>query len=161
VPPLPETVNNERVRTVRERIEDHRKSPTCAGCHKIMDPIGLALENFDATGRWRVNDGGTAVDPRGEMYDGRALDGPVSLRQALVGYVDAFRSGFAESLLSYALGRMLDTSDMPTARAVARQGTRDQDRFSAYVMAVVTSGPFQMRTLAPETDTLQPVRGDR
>ncbi len=153
VPPLAETVNNERVRTVRERIEDHRKSPTCAGCHKIMDPIGLALENFDATGRWRANDGGMPVDPRGEMYDGRALDGPVSLRQALLGHVDAFRAGFSESLLSYALGRMLDTTDMPTARAVARQGTRDKDRFSAYVMAVVTSGPFQMRTLAPETET--------
>ena len=136
VPPLAETVNNERVRTVRERIEDHRKSPTCAGCHKIMDPIGLALENFDATGRWRANDGGMAVNPRGEMYDGRALDGPVSLRQALLGHGDAFRAGFSESLLSYALGRILDTSDMPTARAVARQGARDQDRFSAYVMAV-------------------------
>ena len=153
VPPLAETVNNERVRTVRERIEDHRKSPTCAGCHKIMDPIGLALENFDATGRWRANDGGLPVDPRAELYDGRALDGPVSLRQALLGHVDAFRAGFSESLLSYALGRMLDTTDMPTARAIARQGTRDKDRFSAYVMAVVTSGPFQMRTLAPETET--------
>ncbi len=153
VPPLAEAVNNARVRTVRERVEDHRKSPTCAGCHKIMDPIGLALENFDATGRWRANDGGMAVDPRGEMYDGRALDGPASLREALVGHADAFRAGFAESLLSYALGRMLDTSDMAAARAVVRQGTRDKDRFSAYVMAVVTSGPFQMRTLAPETET--------
>jgi mono/diheme cytochrome c family protein len=153
VPPLAETVNNQRVRTVRERIEDHRKNPTCAGCHKIMDPIGLALENFDAIGRWRANDGGMAVDPRGEMYDGRALDGPVSLRAALLGHTDAFRAGFSESLLSYALGRILDTTDMPTARAVARQGARDKDRFSAYVMAIVTSGPFQMRTLAPDTET--------
>ena len=153
VPPLAETVNNQRVRTVRERIEDHRKSPTCAGCHKIMDPIGLALENFDATGRWRANDGGMPVDPRGEMYDGRALDGPISLRAALLSHADASRAGFSESLLSYALGRILDTADMPTARAVARQGAREKDRFSAFVMAVVTSGPFQMRTLAPETET--------
>jgi cytochrome c551/c552 len=161
VPPLAEAVNNERVRTVRERMEEHRRNPTCAGCHKIMDPIGLALENFDAIGRWRLNDGGTAVDPRGELFDGRALDGPVSLRQALLTHADAFRSGFVEHLLAYALGRVLGASDMPTVRAVTRQGTRERDRFSAYVMAVVTSGPFQMRTLAPETETVQPARGDR
>ena len=154
VPPLAETVNNEAVLPVRERMEQHRKNATCAGCHKIMDPIGLALENFDATGRWRKNDGLVPVDPRGEMYDGRPLDGPVSLRAALVGHADAFRSGFAESLLSYALGRVLDNTDMPTARAIARQATREKDRFSSFVMAVVTSAPFHMRTLAPDTDTL-------
>jgi Protein of unknown function (DUF1592)/Protein of unknown function (DUF1588)/Protein of unknown function (DUF1587)/Protein of unknown function (DUF1585)/Protein of unknown function (DUF1595) len=156
VPPLGEQVNNEAVLTVRERLEAHRKNPTCAGCHKIMDPIGLALENFDATGKWRTKDGGHPVDPRGEMYDGTSLDGPASLRQALVGHAAAFRSGFAESLLAYGLGRVLDTSDMPTARAIARQAARAQDRVSAYVMAVVTSGPFQMRTLAPATDTTAP-----
>jgi len=154
VPPLAETVNNEAVLPVRERMEQHRKNATCAGCHKIMDPIGLALENFDATGRWRKNDGHVPVDPRGEMYDGRPLDGPVSLRAAIVGHADAFRSGFSESLLSYALGRVLDHTDMPTARAITRQATRERDRFSAFVMAVVTSGPFQMRTLAPDTDTI-------
>ena len=154
VPPLAETVNNEAVLPVRERMEQHRKNATCAGCHKIMDPIGLALENFDATGRWRKNDGHVPVDPRGEMYDGRPLDGPVSLRAAIVGHADAFRSGFSESLLSYALGRVLDHTDMPTARAITRQAARERDRFSAFVMAVVTSGPFQMRTLAPDTDTL-------
>ena len=154
VPPLAETVNNEAVLPVRERMEQHRKNATCAGCHKIMDPIGLALENFDATGRWRKNDGHVPVDPRGEMYDGRPLDGPVSLRAAIVGHADAFRSGFSESLLSYALGRVLDHTDMPTARAITRQAARERDRFSAFVMAVVTSGPFQMRTLAPDTDTI-------
>ncbi len=153
VPPLAEQVNNEAVLTVRERIEAHRKNPTCAGCHRIMDPIGLALENFDATGRWRTRDGLTAVDPRGDMYDGTPLDGPVSLRQALVRHADAFRSGFAESLLAYGLGRVVDYTDMPTARAIVRQAARGQDRFSAYVMAVVTSGPFQMRTLAPATES--------
>ena len=154
VPPLAETVNNEAVLPVRERMEQHRKNATCAGCHKIMDPIGLALENFDATGRWRKNDGHVPVDPRGEMYDGRPLDGPVSLRAAIVGHADAFRSGFSESLLSYALGRVLDHTYMPTARAITRQAARERDRFSAFVMAVVTSGPFQMRTLAPDTDTI-------
>lgn len=153
VPPLAETVNNEAVRTVRERMEAHRANATCAACHKIMDPIGLALENFDATGKWRTRDGLHAVDPRGDMYDGRTLDGPVALRAALVSHADAFRAGFSESLLSYALGRVLDVTDMPTARAIARQGARDADRFSSYVMALVTSGPFQRRTLAPTTDT--------
>lgn len=153
VPPLAESVNNEAVLTVRERIEAHRRNATCAGCHRIMDPIGLALENFDAIGRWRTKDGLNAVDPRGDMYDGRPLDGPVSLRAALVDHADAFRSGFAEQFLAYALGRVLDTTDLPAARAIARQAGRDRDRFSAYVMAVVTSGPFQMRTLeaAPTT----------
>ena len=154
VPPLAETVNNEVVLPVRERMEAHRKNPTCAGCHRIMDPIGLTLENFDAIGRWRLNDGLVPVNAHAELYDGRPLDGPVSLRQALVSQADAFRAGFSESLLSYALGRVLDHTDLPTARAVARQGARDQNRLSAFVMAVVTSGPFQMRTLAPATDTI-------
>jgi cytochrome c551/c552 len=152
VPPLKEAVNNEAVVTVRERMEEHRKNPTCAGCHKIMDPIGLTLENFDATGRWRVNDGVTRVDPAAELYDGQNLDGPASLRQALVTHADAFRVGFSENLLSYAVGRVLDYRDMPTARAIAREGARANDRFSAFILAVVKSGPFQMRTLPSETD---------
>jgi hypothetical protein len=156
VPPLAEQVNNEATLTVRERMEAHRKNATCAACHKIMDPIGLALENFDATGKWRSKDGLYTVDPRGDMYDGRTLDGPVSLRDALVGHADAFRSGFSEHLLAYALGRVLDSTDMPTARAVMRHGGRERDKFSAYVMAVVTSGPFQMRTLASTTETVAP-----
>jgi mono/diheme cytochrome c family protein len=155
VPPLSEQVNNA---VVLERLETHRRNPTCSGCHKIMDPIGLALENFDATGKWRTKDGLQAVDPRGEMYDGRALDGPVSLRQALLGHADAFRAGFSENLLAYALGRVTDFTDMPAARAIARQGTRDRDRLSAYVLAVVNSGPFQMRTLAAPTETLAPAQ---
>jgi Protein of unknown function (DUF1588)/Protein of unknown function (DUF1592)/Protein of unknown function (DUF1585) len=153
VPPFPETVNNEAVLTVRERMEAHRSNPTCSGCHKIMDPIGLTLENFDAIGRWRVNDGPTRVDPKGELYDGRALEGPISLREALLSHADAFRGGFAENLLSYALGRMLDERDMPTARAIARQAEKENDRLSAYVRAVVGSAAFQTRTLADDTDT--------
>lgn len=161
VPPLAEQVNNAAVLTVRERMEAHRKNATCAACHKIMDPIGLALENFDATGKWRTKDGVAPVDPRGDMYDGHPLDGPVSLRAAIVSHADAFRSGFSEHLLAYALGRVLDYTDMPSARAITRQGVRDQDRFSAYVMAIVTSGPFQMRTVASGTDTLAPVQPAR
>lgn len=153
VPPFMETVNNEPVRTVRERLEQHRKNPTCAGCHKIMDPIGLTLENFDAIGRWRNNDGGYRIDPSSELYDGRKLDGPVSVQRALVTYMDAFRHGFAEQLFTYALGRLLDERDLPAARAIARAAARQNDRFSAFVMGIVTSAPFQMRTLAPQAET--------
>lgn len=152
VPALKESVNNEKVLPVRERMEEHRRNPQCAGCHRIMDPIGLTLENFDATGRWRVNDGPVRVDPIAELYDGRKLDGPVSLRQALVSHSDAFVGGVSENLLSYALGRVLDDDDLPTARAIARQAALENNRFSAFVMGVVKSAPFQMRTLAPDTE---------
>lgn len=153
VPPFKESVNNETVLTVRARMEEHRKNPTCAGCHKIMDPIGLTLENFDATGRWRANDGPARVDPTADLYDGQKLDGPVSLRTALVSHQDAFLGGFSESLLSYALGRVLDDRDLPTARAVVRQAAQGDDHFSAFVMAIVKSQAFQMRTLPSETET--------
>jgi mono/diheme cytochrome c family protein len=153
VPPLKETVNNEKVLTVRERMEEHRKNPQCAGCHKIMDPIGLTLENFDAIGRWRVNDGVSPVETTAQLYDGRTLDGPSSLREALMAHSDAFVGGLSESLLSFALGRVLDHTDMPTARAITRQAAKSQYRLSAFVMAVVNSAPFQMRTLASETET--------
>jgi hypothetical protein len=152
VPALKEAVNNEAVMTVRGRMEEHRKNPVCASCHKMMDPIGLTLENFDATGRWRVKDGSTTIDPAGELYDGQKLDGPASLRQALLKHTDAFRAGFSENLLSYALGRVLDYRDMPTARVIAREGARANDRFSAFVLAVVKSPTFQMRTLPSQTE---------
>jgi cytochrome c551/c552 len=152
VPALKEAVNNEAVMTVRGRMEEHRKNPACAGCHKMMDPIGLTLENFDATGRWRVNDGGATIDATGQLYDGQKLDGPASLRQALLKHTDAFRAGFSENLLSYALGRVLDYRDMPTARAIAREGARANDRLSAFLLAVVKSPAFQMRTLPSQTD---------
>ncbi|MFN8061459.1 MAG: DUF1592 domain-containing protein [Vicinamibacterales bacterium] len=161
VPPLPETVNNEAVLSVRARMEAHRQNPTCAACHKIMDPIGMALENFDATGRWRVKDGGFAIDPSGRLFDGTPLDGPASVRAALLQHSDAFVAGFAERLLSYALGRVLDAQDMPTVRGVVREAARGNHRFSAFVTAIVTSAPFEMRTLATETDTMVHDKGVR
>jgi hypothetical protein len=152
VPALKEAVNNEAVMTVRDRMEEHRKNPACAGCHKMMDPIGLTLENFDATGRWRVNDGLTRINPAAELYDGQKLDGPASLRQALLKHTDAFRAGFSENLLSYALGRVVDYRDMPTARVIAREGARANNRLSAFILAVVNSAAFHMRTLPSQTD---------
>jgi hypothetical protein len=148
VPPLKETVNNEKVLSVRERMEDHRKSPACSGCHKIMDPVGLTLENFDAVGRWRVNDGPVRVDPSSELYDGTKLDGPSSLRKAVLNRSSAFVRSFTEGLLAYGVGRVLDYEDMPTVRAIAKQAGRNENHFSAFVLGVVKSAPFQMRTLS-------------
>jgi hypothetical protein len=131
--------------SVRERTEQHRKDPNCAGCHKMMDPIGFALENFDAVGVWRTNDSGFKVDPTGQMYDGAKLNGPASLRQALMGHSDAFLGTFAESLLAYGLGRVIDYRDMPFVRAIEREAAKNDNRFSTFVLGVVKSMPFQMR----------------
>jgi len=152
VPPLKENVNNEKVLSVRERMEEHRKSPACAGCHKMMDPIGLSLENFDATGKWRVNDGPQAVDPVAEMYDGSKLNGPGSLREAVLKHSDALVTNFTDNLMAYALGRILDYRDMPAVRSVRNQAAKSDYHFSAFVMGIVKSAPFQMRTLNPATE---------
>ncbi len=147
VPPFPETVNNEKVLTVRERMEAHRQSPACSACHQIMDPIGLALENFDATGRWRNVDGGFEIDATGSMYDGIELDGPVSVREAILDHSASFIGSFTEKLLAYALGRVLDYRDMPTVRSISQTAAENDNRLSYFIMGVVNSAPFQMRTV--------------
>jgi hypothetical protein len=152
VPPLKESVNNEKVLSVRERMEEHRKVQPCNGCHKMMDPIGLTLENFDAIGKWRANDGGQPVDTVAEMYDGSKLDGPVSLHKAVLSHSDAFITNFTSNLLAYAVGRILDYHDMPTVRSITHQATKSDDHFSAFVMGIVKSAPFQMRTLNPASE---------
>jgi hypothetical protein len=152
VPALPE---NSELRTghaanpmsVRERLEQHRKDPACAGCHAIMDPIGFALENYDAVGVWRINDSGARIDPSGVMFDGAKLDGPTGLRQAILNHSDAFLGAFTENLLAYGLGRVIDHRDMPFVRAIAREAARENNRFSKFVMGVVKSPPFQMRAV--------------
>ncbi len=150
VPALPE---NAELRTghvakplsVRQRLEEHRKNPNCAGCHKMMDPIGFSLENFDVLGVWRTNDSGFRIDPSGKMFDGAKLDGPASLRQAILGHSDLFLQTFTENLLAYGIGRVLEPSDMPVVRSVAREAARNNNRFSTLVLAIVKSTPFQMR----------------
>ena len=132
--------------SLRERLEQHRKDPVCASCHKIMDPIGLALENFDLTGQWRTADGGKPIDSTGALVDGTALQGPASLRAALLSRSDAFVTTFTEKLLTYALGRGLDAQDMPTVRSIVREAAKDRYRLSALILAVTRSVPFQMRT---------------
>ena len=151
VPPLEESVNNEKVLSVRQRMEQHRESPACSACHRIMDPIGLALENFDPVGVWRKNDGGFRIDPTGEMFDGTRLDGPISVREAVLERSEAFLGSFTENLLAYAVGRVLDYRDMPMVRSIARAAARDNNRVSTFIMEIVKSAPFQMRRAADQT----------
>jgi len=145
VPALKETADTGKPVPVRERLEEHRKNPACAGCHQLMDPIGFALENFDAVGAWRTNDSGFRVDAAGKMFDGAKLDGPVSLRQAILNRSDAFIGTFAENLLSYGLGRVIDYRDIPFVRGIEREAARNSNRFSSFVLGVVKSPSFQMR----------------
>jgi hypothetical protein len=132
--------------SVRARMELHRASPACAGCHKIMDPLGLALENFDAVGAWRSEDGGSAIDASGQLADGTRVDGVAALRDALVQRPGVLVGTMTEKLLTYALGRGLEHQDMPAVRAIVRGAARDRYRFSALVRGISTSVPFQMRT---------------
>ncbi|HWC95472.1 MAG TPA: DUF1592 domain-containing protein [Candidatus Sulfopaludibacter sp.] len=150
VPALPEnadarTANVTKQQSVRERMQEHRANPACASCHKLMDPIGFALENFDAVGVWRSKDSGMPIDTTGQMFDGAKLDGPVSVRQALVKHSDAFIGAFTENLLAYGMGRVLEYSDMPAVRAIDRAAALSGDRFSSFVLGVVKSRQFQMR----------------
>ena len=137
-------IKNGQLLSVRERMEAHRANPSCTSCHRLIDPIGLALENFDVTGVWRIKDNGVPVDPSTVLFDGTPLNGPASLRQAIVKYSDAFLGNFTENLLTYALGRRVEYYDMPAVRAISRAAARDGHRFSSFVLGIVTSVPFQM-----------------
>jgi len=145
VPALKETADNGKPRSVRESMEEHRKNPACAGCHAMMDPIGFSLENFDAVGVWRTNDGGFRIDSSGKLFDGTKLGGPASLRQAILNHSDAFIGTFAENLLAYGIGRVIDYRDMPFVRAIEHQAAQNDNRFSSFILGIVKSPPFQMR----------------
>jgi hypothetical protein len=145
VPPLNESAAKTQASSVRQRMEEHRSNPTCAACHKIMDPIGFALENFDLTGKWRAADGGTPIDASGELVDGTKLDGVAGLRQAILSRSDVFVSTAAEKLLTYALGRGVRYYDMPAVRSITRDAARNDNHFSSFVVGIVKSAPFQMK----------------
>ncbi|MEY4640358.1 MAG: hypothetical protein RLZZ227_352 [Pseudomonadota bacterium] len=132
------------VNTLRERLELHRANPTCASCHTIMDPIGLALENFDLIGRWRTQENGVALNTNTELMDGTPIDGPAALRRALLDRGDAVASTIIEKLLSYALGRHLHAPDMAAVRSIAADAGADAYRFSDIVLGIVESAPFRM-----------------
>jgi mono/diheme cytochrome c family protein len=150
VPPLDTDASAQQAASVRQRMEEHRKNPTCAACHKIMDPIGFSLENFDLIGRYRASDGGTPIDASGQLVDGTKLDGPASLRLALLSRSGVFVQTMTEKLLTYGAGRALRYYDMPVVRSIVREAARNDNRFSALIVGIVKSDPFQMRVKQQE-----------
>jgi mono/diheme cytochrome c family protein len=164
VPALEETggARGGRVLSVRERMEEHRKNPACTSCHKVIDPLGLALENFDATGKWRIKDGDVAVDAVGELYDGTKMSGPADLRAALLKHQDAFLLSFTEHLMTYALGRRIEPFDMAAVRRVIRDAAARDLKLSAFVLGVVNTPAFRMNRVEPSETTVAPaVAGGR
>jgi hypothetical protein len=155
VPTLEETkgADGARVLSVRERMEAHRKNPACNSCHRVIDPLGLALENYDVTGRWRNFDHGVAVDPTGELYDGTKIDGPEGLRNALLSHEETLWRTFTENLMTYALGRQLEYYDMPAVRAIVRDAAQQDYRMSAFIQGVVRSPAFRMMGAPPDETT--------
>ena len=153
VPALEETkaADAGKLLSTRERMEEHRKNPACNSCHRVIDPLGLALENFDGTGAWRIKDNGVLVDAVGDLYDGTRMDGPVGLRHALLKHKDVLVLSFTENLLTYALGRRVEFYDMPTVRAIARDAKRNDYRLSSFMLGVANSAPFRMSKVAPVT----------
>ena len=150
VPPLEDTPGAAQALSMRERMAQHRSSPTCAACHAIMDPPGLSLEQFDAVGRWREVDASFApIDATGALPDGTTFDGVAGLRQALLSRPEQFISTLSEKMLTYALGRGVEYYDAPALRAILEDAARDDYRFSSLVLGIVNSTPFQMRRTQP------------
>jgi len=145
VPPFPENKDGARPTSVRARMEAHRRNPVCATCHAQLDPLGFSLENFNAVGQWRVEDAGTTVDPSGMLPSGAKFSGPADFRRALLGHEDAFALNLTQKLLTYGLGRGVESWDMPAVRQIAREASAGDYRWSVLVKAIVTSTPFQMR----------------
>jgi cytochrome c5 len=139
-----DTTGNAKVLTMREQLEIHRRNPTCAACHRIFEPVGIALENFDTVGAWRTQEEGIPIDASGVLADGTKLDGVTSLRNSLVRYSDQFVRVVAEKLLTYALGRGVEDDDMPLVRSLVHQSAAGKYRFSSLVMGIVKSPAFQM-----------------
>jgi hypothetical protein len=126
-------------------LERHRASPACASCHARMDPLGFALENFDALGQWRTTDGDTAINASGLLPDGTSVDGPAALRETLVAQKEQFVKAVTGKLLMYAVGRQMEYYDAPAIRAIMRAAAADDYRWSSTILAIVKSTPFQMR----------------
>ncbi len=153
VPTLEETAEakNGRMLTTRERVEVHRANPTCNACHRFMDPIGLALDNFDVTGKWRARENGMPLDTRGDFYDGTPVATPSALTRALMKRPIPLVRTFTENLLAYALGRRVEYFDQPTIRAIARAADANDYRMSSFILGVINSDAFQMKRAEPET----------
>ena len=155
VPALEETKGGpEKILTLREQMTLHRKNEPCASCHKLMDPIGFALDNFDADGKWRTKqggDGGTLIDPSADLWDGTKVNGPAELRKALLRYSPQFVRMITEKLMTYGLGRGVEYFDMPVIRSIVRDADKNNDKFSSIVLGIIKSAPFQMRTKVEES----------
>jgi hypothetical protein len=145
IPPLPESGANGKVMSLRQRMEGHRANAVCAGCHRVMDPIGFAMENFDGIGRWRAKEDGAAIDASGTLFTGAKLDGVNGLRQELARRPEVFVGVFTERMLTYAVGRGLEYYDMPAVRTIVHDARPTDYRFSSIVLGVVRSVPFQMK----------------
>jgi hypothetical protein len=146
VPPLKDNKTVGKIPTMRERMAEHRSNPACSGCHQLMDPIGLSMENFDAIGRWRNrSEGDASIDPSGTLPSGASFEGVRGLKAALLNHPDGFVNTLTEKLLTYGLGRGLDYYDAPAVRAITREARENDLRFSSLVLGVVKSEPFQMR----------------
>ena len=149
VPSLEETTGEGRPLSMREAMEQHRANPVCASCHKLMDPPGFALEEFDAVGRHRThNEANAPIDASGVLPDGTAFEGAAGLREALLGRPDLFVTTLTEKLMTYALGRGVEHYDAPAIRAIVRDAERNGSRFSSIILGIVRSVPFQMRRSA-------------
>jgi hypothetical protein len=150
IPALKENDEGTKPTTVRERLEQHRKNPPCATCHRLMDPLGFALENFDALGRWREVDAESkeVIDASGAFTDGRTFDGPVEFRNGLMKLRMEFMETVVEKLMTYALGRGAESYDRPAIRQILREAAPNDYRWSSIILGIVTSKPFQMRVPA-------------
>ena len=140
---------------MRETMAAHNSNPACSRCHRLFEPIGIALENFDGVGAWRVVDQGQPIDPTGELSNGTRIDGPASLRRVLMDKREQFVRVVTEKLLTYALGRGMEAADMPLVRSIVRDAAASDYRFSDLVLGVVESPPFQHNVkgvaVAPQT----------
>ena len=147
VPPLEESASSTDVLSMRERMVAHRQNPACAVCHRIMDPAGLSMENFDAIGRWRdtEGEGGARIDASGNLPGGELFNGVAGLRQAVLDRPDVFVGTVTEKLLIYALGRGIEPADGPAVRAIVAAAAADDYRFSSLILGIVESPPFQLR----------------
>jgi hypothetical protein len=155
VPPPGVEVNldapaNAKPTTLRARLEEHRTNPVCASCHKIMDPLGFSLENFDLIGKWREQDNGLPIDSTGVLVDGSPVAGPADLRKAVMARADSFVTITTERLMTYALGRPVEHFDLPAVRAIVREAGTKNQTFSALALGIVKSAPFQMKTKKAE-----------
>jgi hypothetical protein len=159
VPALSDNEAGQEPKSLRERLELHRRSPSCASCHRVMDPLGFALENFDGIGAWRVKEPGGAIDPTGKLADGSDVDGPVALRAAIMRHPDQFVRTLTEKLMTYGLGRGLEHYDLPVVRGIARDAAKKNYRFSAIVAGIVNSPPFRQK--APQASGEKLVAGGR